>query len=344
MLIQPAPASPIPTVGSCCPPKQTVRVPAPAMALPVSALLPSDSPRLSGEDEEHVRLIAESVSTLPPIVVRRSTMRVIDGMHRLRAAGLRGEDRILVEIFDGTEEAAFVLAVELNAAHGLPLSRDERISAAARIIDSHPQWSDRRIAATTGLAASSVASVRASSTALDEQSKSRVGRDGRQRPLNPAEGRVRASHLVATQPSRTLQEIAEQAGISVATAKDVRDRVRAGKDPLPPRLRAAENQRAGGDSQSAPPASRSGEQQGPSLDDLRVAVARMIKDPSMHTNAGRALLQMLRAHAAGNDEQWHHLAASVPEHRAATMAQAAKVCAGQWLRLAELLETNCVDS
>ncbi len=303
--------------------------------VPVSELLPSDSPRLRGEDAEHVRLLAEA-DEWPPLLVRRSTMRVIDGMHRLRAAQLTGQSRVPVRFFDGTEEAAFVAAVRLNAEHGLPLSRADRLGAAARIIASHPQWSDRRIAETTGLGASSVASVRARSTAPHEQLKIRVGRDGRARPLDPAAGRLQASRLIAAKPGSTLKEIAEQAGISVATAKDVRDRVRAGQDPLPRKQRDAVAHGARPGSGAGMIGARSdGRAPAPASIDLSAVLERMLRDPSMRTDTGRALLQLLRPHAEG---KWSQLAAGVPEHRAATVARAAKLCAEQWLRLAQQLE------
>ena len=41
-------------------------------------------------------------------------MRVIDGMHRLRAAILNGRSSIEVEFFDGSDEEAFIRAVEQN--------------------------------------------------------------------------------------------------------------------------------------------------------------------------------------------------------------------------------------
>ena len=65
------------------------------VTVPVSSLLSGDSPRLAGENLEHVQLLAV-VQGLPPILVHRSTMRVIDGMHRLRAAKLRGDETIAV--------------------------------------------------------------------------------------------------------------------------------------------------------------------------------------------------------------------------------------------------------
>ena len=87
----------------------------------IAKLRPSDSPRLAGQDTDHVRVLSQADS-LPPIIVQRGTMRVIDGMHRLRAAQLRGEKQIAVRFFEGSDDLAFVLAVHANTAHGLPLT------------------------------------------------------------------------------------------------------------------------------------------------------------------------------------------------------------------------------
>src|SRR5687768_2708992 len=80
----------------------------------VNSLVASDSPRLNGESMTHAQALANSDASLPPIVVHRRTMRVIDGMHRLRAARLRGQHEIDVRFFDGSEEDAFVIAVAAN--------------------------------------------------------------------------------------------------------------------------------------------------------------------------------------------------------------------------------------
>ncbi|MGH8879883.1 MAG: hypothetical protein ACRD0P_21450, partial [Stackebrandtia sp.] len=52
----------------------------------IALLRPADSPRLDGENSEHTQMLAESSEKLPPILVHRQTMRVIDGVHRLSAA------------------------------------------------------------------------------------------------------------------------------------------------------------------------------------------------------------------------------------------------------------------
>lgn len=114
-----------------------------AVLVDVDLLLAADSPRLEGESLAHARMLAGLGAALPPIVVHRDTMRVIDGMHRLRAAVLRGDAEIEVRFFDGSAAAAFVAGVEANIAHGLPLSAADRRAAARRILGSYPQWSDR---------------------------------------------------------------------------------------------------------------------------------------------------------------------------------------------------------
>src|SRR6185437_14101732 len=163
-------------------------------------LLPGESPRLEGEDKAHIAWLAETESKLPPILVDRRTMRVIDGMHRLLAASLRGCDKIEVEFFDGPPTEAFLRAVQANVTHGLPLSQADRRAAAARIVTSHPHLSDRSIGETTGLSAKTVATIRRCSTDDMPQLDVRVGKDGKARPLDGTAGRVRAAKLLSKHP------------------------------------------------------------------------------------------------------------------------------------------------
>ncbi|MEU8378582.1 ParB/RepB/Spo0J family partition protein, partial [Streptosporangium sp. NPDC048865] len=94
--------------------------------VPVRSLLSADTPRSMGEDLRHIRLLSSLETVLPPVIVHRSTMRVVDGMHRLRVAMLREDREIRVRFFDGDERDAFVIAVRENIAHGLPLSAADR--------------------------------------------------------------------------------------------------------------------------------------------------------------------------------------------------------------------------
>lgn len=89
----------------------------------IALLVPGESPRLEGQDEEHVARLAEIDAPLPPILVDRRSMQVIDGTHRLMAAILRGRATIEVEFFDGNPADAFLHAVKANVTHGFPLSR-----------------------------------------------------------------------------------------------------------------------------------------------------------------------------------------------------------------------------
>jgi ParB-like chromosome segregation protein Spo0J len=209
------------------------------VAVPVSSLLPGETPRLGGEDKAHVALLAEAETPLPPILVDRRSMRVIDGMHRLPAASSKGRETIDVEFFDGSAADAFLCSVEANVTHGFPLSQADRRAAAARIIASHPHMSDRAIAESVGLAAKTVAAIRRSTDAPPEMN-ARVGRDGRVRPLDGVAGRRRAADLLAEHPGASLREIARGAGVSPTTARDVRRRLERGEEPSLGRPRAAE--------------------------------------------------------------------------------------------------------
>ncbi|CAG7657989.1 ParB/RepB/Spo0J family partition protein [Actinacidiphila bryophytorum] len=321
--------------------------------VPISSLLPADSPRLAGETAEHARALAESQAPLPPIVVHRATMRVVDGTHRLLAAVLRGDEYIEARLVDGTDEDIFVLAVKLNAEHGLPLSRQDRTAAAVRIAESHPHWSDRRIASVTGLSPGAVGSLRTRAAVAMPQFGLRTGLDGRNRPVNGAAGRIAASKAIAESPDAPLREIARRAGVALATARDVRNRMRLGQDPVPPKLRPAagqlEQDAALEPAAPAPleparpePARQEAARPEPAAAGMlsEKVLARMRRDPSLRmSQAGRELLHLLASHLL-TDAQRQDLAAGVPAHRAADVANAARLCADRWLQFASDLEVR----
>ena len=239
------------------------------------------SPRLSGENLEHTRRLAEVADVLPPIVVHRPTMRVIDGLHRIRAAQLRGEQTIKLQFFTGGDDAAFLPAVEANIAHGLPLALSERKAAAVRLIAMFPDRSDRSIAASADISDKTVASLR-------------TGVDGRRRPVNGADRRRRAAQLVARQPHPSIREIAKEAEISVATALDVRRRVTRGDDPVPPRLNMAGS--AGGSASRHRPVRRRRPARDP-----HALLQVLSADPALRSSdIGRHLLRWLHSHAIQN--------------------------------------------
>ncbi|MFH8344280.1 ParB N-terminal domain-containing protein [Streptomyces sp. NPDC018045] len=199
----------------------------------ISAILPGESPRFVQQDEAHIRRLAETDSELPPILVHRRTMRVIDGTHRLRAALLQQRKHIDVEFFDGTEAEAYVVGIQANTAHGLPLSLAERKAAAERVIQLQPEQSDRAIARITGLSAKTVGALRRRSSEENPQLSARLGRDGRIRPLSFEEGRRRALAVIKERPGASVREIAREAGVSVGTAHSLRVQVERGRRAAP---------------------------------------------------------------------------------------------------------------
>lgn len=308
--------------------------PCEAREIPIGSLRPGESPRLNGEDHSHIAWLAETQAALPPILVDRRTMRVIDGMHRLLAASIKGRPTIDVEFFDGSPADAFLRAVEANVTHGLPLSRADRRAAAARIVQSHPDMSDRAIGEVAGLAAKTVASIRRRSTGVLQQSDARVGRDGRVRPLDNGAGRLRAAKVLAEHPRASLREVARAAGVSPTTVGDVRKRLQRGQQPVPG------PQRQNGTDGHAPVASRS------SGGRVRIgcgtvpatALEKLARDPSLrHNEQGRRLLFLLRTNLLAPKER-PRLIAAVPPHCAVLVAEMAHQYAQMWLDFARALD------
>lgn len=321
--------------------------------VPIVSLLPADSPRLGGEVAEHIRLLAESKTELPPIIVHRATRRVIDGMHRLRAAMLRGEERVPVVFVDCVStDDAFVIAVKSNVAHGLPLTMTDRQAAAQRIVLSHPQWSDRIIASATGLSDKTVRSVRARVVGDGPQPSIRIGQDGRVRPLSGVDGRRLAGELMRSNPQASLRQIAKEAGVSVGTAHDVRKRLQSGQDPVavqrPVGHLTGVAIRSDGDCTVSP--TSSGRRRRPSVvperapvQDPTFIIHTLMKDPALrYTDSGRILLRWLTSRSISIDE-WSNIVESVPPHCTRTVATYARRVAESWAQFASELEQRDRD-
>ncbi|HEY0806322.1 MAG TPA: streptomycin biosynthesis protein, partial [Pseudonocardiaceae bacterium] len=223
---------------------------------------------------------------------------------------------------------------ELNHAHGLPLSLADRTAAAARVIDSHPEWSDRRIAAVTGLAGNTVGAIRGRSASRAARSGARVGRDGKTRPGNAVQGRLLASELIADNPDASLRDIAKAAGMSPATVSDVRARLARGESPVTPRQRVAALD-------NGSPATR--DTRRASVIDHGDLVARLRSDPSLRfTEGGRILLRVLDV-CAFDAAQWQRIGASVPSHHRAAIVALVRRSAGMWQEFAERLANPASD-
>jgi hypothetical protein len=314
-----------------------------AVLVPIESLQPADSPRLNGLDEAHAMLLAESDDPLPPILVQRGTLRVIDGMHRLRAAQLQGKTHVPVYFFDGDDHAVFLRSVTSNIAHGLPLSLADREGAAIRLMSCYPHWSDRGIAKACGLSGKTVGALRRRAVAELPQLNVRVGQDGRARPLNAAAGRRLVSQFIAAHPDASLREVARVAGVSPATVRDVRERMRRGDSPVTAsQERAAGAGEGGATTEPRPPRplhrvrSRSGAE--PEVVDSRSIMDNLRRDPSLrYTDSGRALLRWLDKHLVDSGE-CGDLVASVPPHCLPVVARLAQHVAAEWQVLADRLD------
>ncbi|MCQ4079759.1 ParB N-terminal domain-containing protein [Streptomyces sp. RB6PN25] len=294
---------------------------------------------------EHAQKIAVSGLAWPPIIVHQPSLRVIDGMHRLRAAVMLGQSHIEARLFEGTDEDAFVLAVEANTGQGRVLSLAERRSAAVRILVSHPQWSDRAVAFVTGLSAKTVGSLRRREADHIPQPPLRVGRDGRIRSLDTSQKRRSVGRLLTDRPGASLREIARIAGVSPGTVRDVRDRLHRGEDPVPARRGSTGKSGAARPTRAAAPTTADitrttvfRKQQ----EDLAAIFHCLCRDPSLRlTDTGRLLLRMLEVHTFVLPH-WKRVTESVPAHCADAVSAAAAECAEAWQNLAaEMVSRKC---
>jgi hypothetical protein len=191
------------------------------------------SPRVNGIDQDHVRALMEVESSLPPLLVHEPTMTVIDGLHRLEAARRRGAEHIESVLLSGARSDAFVIAVHANVSHGKPLTLGERRAAAKVILADFPECSDRWLASVCGLSPSTVRGVRAANAQSSRDNGStRVGRDGRRRPVDRGGLPVRVAEAVASNPGASVRGIAVVVGASPSTVLGHVRRLRAGGPPV----------------------------------------------------------------------------------------------------------------
>ncbi|MEU9880814.1 ParB N-terminal domain-containing protein [Streptomyces phaeochromogenes] len=292
----------------------------------------SETPRTEGVDGKWALTLAELETELPPIVVHRDTMTVIDGLHRLRAAQLRGREHIAARFFEGSVQDAALLAVAMNIVQGRPLSQTDRAAAVERIVTTHPYWSDRAIAVIAGLSAKKVSEIRRRSVD-PARGERRIGLDGRLRPLNSVRGRELAGELLRADPGASLRAVARKAGISPVTVADVRKRVLRGEDPVTPRQRGQAVQR--GARAERPAAPQASESRSPG--ELFTIFESLRRDPSLRlTEAGRNVLRMLEACSLMARER-RQIISSLPPHCTGQMAALIGGYSEQWRVFADEL-------
>ncbi|MEV2196561.1 ParB/RepB/Spo0J family partition protein [Streptomyces phaeochromogenes] len=304
----------------------------PVVKFEIGKLNLEDSPRLEGGSLEHARMLANVHNELPPIIVRQSTLQVIDGRHRILAAQMKGQSRICARLVNCDERTAFALAVKENITHGLPLSLKDRRAAAIRIVASHPHWSDRIVAKHVGLSDKTVSTLRAqdASSRLSGP-EARVGKDGRRRPLNSAAQRRKAALILNDRPGVGLRELSRLTGLSPSTVRDVRIRLDEGKDPVPERYndsvpKAEVNRTRRGRDRMMEPVMQ------------QELLSKIKDDPALRlSDAGREVVRSLYRHSVRR-ELCEQLATNVPDHWALPIAHLARDCAAAWAVLAERLE------
>lgn len=298
------------------------------------------SPRENKANEDHIKILAQSPAPLPPIVIQRTSMRVIDGVHRLLATQLRGDKSIAARFFEGGDTEAFALAVHLNVTHGLPLTLSERKTAARRILLLNPHRSDRSIGLLTGVSHKTVATLRRCTTEEDSQLDVRLGRDGKTRPISPINGRRRAAEFLSINPDASLREIARNAGVSVSTARDVRARFERGENPLPDSLGKASgpcNEPAAGAPQPARDPSAGDRIDGPA--EVHDLLQRLRNDPAVRfSDRGRRLVRLLSTNMAAIGVV-NAIVENIPIHCSATVAEIARRNACAWQEVANKFET-----
>jgi hypothetical protein len=283
----------------------------------LESLRGGNSPRLDKHSKEHVAQWRADVE-VPPIIVHRSTMQIIDGARRAAAAQRQHQETIAVRFFEGSQDAAFVLAVVSNdVTHGVPLSLQERKAAAKRILGMYPDWSDRMIASISGLTHPTIARIRQTlSTGKAFQLRRRLSRDGKRRPAAPKDP-GRGAHMQTSTGS--VAGAAPRIG------------------PIEPSAEAMCSVRGRGASAITPslPAT-CGSVPDPGIARAYVALQRLSADPALHTDTGRALIRLLR-----QSLQLHTkvvaLSASAPEHCRDTLADAALAIGDAWARVAREL-------
>lgn len=149
---------------------------------------PSLQPRVDGLDLDHVKTLEGVAEAWPPlkVVPRDGSFVLVDGFHRFAAAQNLGLETVSVEVLDSPEDGNLLgLAFALNAIHGRPLTLSDRRAYAAKLLRSHPDWSDREIGRRAGLVQPTIGKIRQELETRQDiaPAETRIGRDGRNYPV-----------------------------------------------------------------------------------------------------------------------------------------------------------------
>lgn len=334
----------------------------------LAALSPGTYLRQHGTNAAHVAALAEVEcgDKLPPILVQKDGWRVIDGLHRLAAARLRGDETIRVRFLDCADSEALVLAIKANSTHGLPLSRADRVIGAERVLTTHLDWSDRTIAGMTGLSAKTIATLRSRIASADPPGVKRLGRDGRRRPVVAGDGRRRAAEYLLAHPDAPMREVARESDVSLGTVHDVSSRLRRGDNPQRGSDPTGSVEERPLPAPTALPTHRFAPTSPPHLYDTLVTdsgvagphvdalvrpvsrnepplkwptvVERVAKDPTVrYTDAGKDFMRWMTMHA-NTPDGWRDFVDAIPAHWAAVIAVIADGMAKEWSQFSQRLQ------
>ena len=319
---------------------------------------PGPRVRVDGLNLDHVAALREVADDLPPVTVVKTgeRWRVVDGNHRREAAALASRPlRAVVVEMSAADAEDF--AWRANGQHGLPYSLADRRRRVRSLLDSHPDWSDRQIAADAGVTHKVVAALRPTGPRGQLDGK-RQGADGKSRPGSKSEQhaqRDRIAGLLAEHPDWSLHRVAQEVGASAMTVASVRTQITQGspaadrggeapveidRDPSP-----GADQGEGGE---APPArhlapvpDRTGEEPTPALGDLiewYPTPGQWVGDASFQTsNAARDFARLMDRRMF-RDVEAEDIAGCCPADRRRNAAYAARRMADAWAALADELE------
>lgn len=306
--------------------------------LSIPNLVIDEHPRGGYVDHEHVRRLAHAIDEVPPILVHEGTMRVIDGVHRLHAALELGWQQIRAVLYTGTTAQAFILAVQSNSVHGLPLTLAQRRDCAVRLLRENPHLSDRALARVTGVSAKSIGQLR-STVESAQLNGLRQGLDGRWRAPDFAERRQRAVEFLTENPEASLRQVAKATGVALGTAHTIKHELAESRtEPQPP----APPRPSPPIPAPTSPGVGTGSSEEPVLRDrqsIEAAIRTTLSDPHFREcDEGRALLRCLHALAIPSAMPPPTVIAVVPDRRASDVARVIRHFVRAWAEIADELD------
>jgi hypothetical protein len=126
--------------------------------------------------------LEDPMDDLPPLAVfteatewnENAELVLADGFHRIEAYRVMKRNLVPVSVFRGNRQNAIIFAIEANAKHGKPLTREDREFNIQRLLSSPAtkNWSVRKIAEVVGVSKSTVQNIKNPPTPKPTKTKS----------------------------------------------------------------------------------------------------------------------------------------------------------------------------